>query len=236
MNCIIVDDDSFIRKITEDFVSKTESLTLLHSLSSAMEAVNVLNSNEVVDLIFLDIEMPEMTGLEFLSSLTTFPQIIIISSKEQYAINAFEYDVTDYLLKPFTYSRFSKAVNKALERHKSKSQPVVVDEFFIKQSQTLIKLKYSDILWVEAMENYIIISTFENKYTMHFTMRAIEEKLPAKQFMRVHRSFIVNISGIHSISEKTINIITKGPSINTIPIGKMYKDKLLKELNVISRK
>jgi len=237
MNCIIVDDDSFIRKITEDFVRKTESLNLLHSLSSAMEAVNVLNTNESIDLIFLDIEMPEMTGIEFLYSLTTLPQIIIISSKEQYAINAFEFDVTDYLLKPFTYSRFCKAVNKAKERQKNKTHHVIGgDEIFIKHSQTLVKLKYSDILWVEAMENYIIINTFEDKYTMHFTMRAIEEKLPAKQFMRVHRSFIVNISGIHSIGEKAINIISKGPTINTIPIGKVYKSSLLKELNVIAKK
>ena len=238
MNCIIVDDDSFVRKITEDFVNKTESLTLLHSLSSAMEAVNVLNSGEQIELIFLDIEMPEMTGIEFLCSLTTLPQIVIISSKESYAINAFEFDVTDYLLKPFTYSRFCKAVNKAIERQKGKTHHAAIggDEIFIKHGQTLVKLKYSDILWIEAMENYIIINTFEEKYTMHFTMRAIEAKLPPKQFLRVHRSYIVNVGGIHSIGEKNINIITSGPSINSISIGKMYRTKLLNELNVIARK
>ena len=237
MNCIIVDDDSFIRKITEDFVRKTESLTLLHSLSSAMEAINVLNSSESIDLIFLDIEMPEMTGIEFLCSLTKLPQIVIISSKESYAINAFEFDVTDYLLKPFTYSRFCKAVNKVIERHKSKIHHAIGgDEIFIKHGQTLVKLRYSDILWIEAMENYIVINTFEDKYTMHFTMRAIEEKIPTKQFLRVHRSYIINIGGIHSIGEKVVNIITKGPSINNVPIGKMYKNNLLKELNVIARK
>ena len=237
MNCIIVDDDSFIRKIIEDFVKKTSTLNLLHSLSSAIEAANVLNSGESIDLIFLDVEMPEMTGIEFLCSLTASPQIIIISSKEKYAIDAFEFDVTDYLLKPITYCRFSKAVKKAMDRQKSKTHHATEDEFFIKHSHTLVKIKYSDILWVEAMENYIVINTFDEKYTMHFTMRAFEEKLlPNKHFLRVHRSFIVNIAGIHSISEKTINIVTKGSSVNSIPIGKMYKDKLLKEINVIVKK
>ncbi len=235
MNCIIIDDDSFVRKITEDFVKKTESLTLLHSLSSAVEAINVLNSNENIDLIFLDIEMPEMTGIDFLNSLSTLPQIIIISSKDKYAIDAFEYDVTDYLLKPFAYSRFSKAVNKALERQEKSRMHAKGDEIFIKHNSSLVKLKYADILWVEAMENYVIINTFDEKYMIHFTMRAIEEKLPPKQFLRVHRSFIVNVSSIHSIEDNTIHIKTSDKARNSIPIGKSYKDKLLKELNVIVR-
>ena len=235
MNCIIVDDDSFVRKITEDFVKKTESLTLLHSLSSAVDAINVLNANENIDLIFLDIEMPEMTGIDFLNSLSTFPQVIIISSKEKYAIDAFEYDVTDYLLKPFAYSRFCKAVTKVLERQEKSRMHAKGDEIFIKHNSSLVKLKYAEILWVEAMENYVIINTFDEKYMIHFTMRSIEEKLPLKQFLRVHRSFIVNIGGIHSIEDNTILIKTNDKSKNSIPIGKSYKDKLLKELNVIIR-
>ena len=235
MNCIIIDDDSFVRKITEDFVKKTESLTLLHSLSSAVEAINVLNANENIELIFLDIEMPEMTGIDFLNSLSTLPQIIIISSKEKYAIDAFEYDVTDYLLKPFAYSRFCNAVNKVLERKEKSRMHAKGDEIFIKHNSSLIKLKYTDILWVEAMENYVIINTFDEKYMIHFTMRAIEEKLPSKQFVRVHRSFIVNVGSIHSIEDNTIHVKTSDKSKNGIPIGKSYKDKLLSELNVIVR-
>ena len=237
MNCIIIDDDSFIRKIIEEFIKKTESLSLLCSLPSAVEAINLLGTNGGdVDLIFLDIEMPEMTGIDFLNSLSSLPQIIIISSKEKYAVNAFEYDVTDYLLKPVTYSRFCKAVNKALERQKKINIHSAETEIFIKHNYTLVKLKYSDILWIEAMENYVVINTFDEKYTMHFTMRAIEEKLPTKQFLRVHRSFIINIAGIQSIEEKTIHIITKGMTINKIPIGRSYKDRLLKELVVFERK
>ncbi len=235
MNCIIIDDDSFVRKITEDFVKKTESLTLLYSLSSAVEAINVLNSNENIELIFLDIEMPEMSGIDFLNALSTLPQIIIISSKDKYAIDAFEYDVTDYLLKPFAYSRFCKAVNKALERQEKSRLHSKGDEIFIKHNSSLVKLKYADILWVEAMENYVIINTFDEKYMIHFTMRAIEEKLPPKQFVRVHRSFIVNTSSIHSIEDNSIQIKTSDKAKNSIPIGKSYKDRLLKDLNVIIR-
>jgi len=235
MNCIIVDDDSFIRKITEDFVKRTESLNLLHSLSSAVEAINVLNSDENIDLIFLDIEMPEMTGIDFLNALPTLPQIIIISSKEKYAINAFEYDVTDYLLKPFVYSRFCKAVQKALERQEKSRMYAKADEIFIKHNASLVKLKYTDILWVEAMENYVNINTFSEKYTIHFTISALEEKLYPRKFLRVHRSFIVNISSINSIEDNMIYIKTSDKPKNNIPIGKSYKDKLLKALNVIAR-
>ena len=235
MNCIIIDDDSFVRKITEDFVKKTESLNLLYSLSSAVEAINILNSNENIDLIFLDIEMPDMTGIDFLNALGSMPQVIIISSKEKYAINAFEYDVTDYLLKPFAYSRFCKAVNKAQERQEKSRLQSKGDEIFIKHNSSLVKLKYADILWIEAMENYIIINTFDDKYTIHFTMKAIEEKLPPKKFIRVHRSFIVNTDSIHSIEDNAIQIRTKDKAKNSIPIGKSYKDKLLKDLNVILR-
>jgi len=235
MNCIIIDDDSFVRKITEDFVRKTESLNLLHSLSNAVDAINVLGANENIDLIFLDIEMPEMTGIDFLNALSILPQIIIISSKEKYAINAFEFDVTDYLLKPFTYSRFCKAVNKALDRQEKNRMYAKADEIFIKHNSSLVKLKYADILWVEAMENYVVINTFDEKYMIHFTMRAIEGKLPANQFLRVHRSFIVNIGSIHSIEDNTIQIKTIDKAKNAIPIGKIYKDKLLKALNVIQR-
>jgi DNA-binding LytR/AlgR family response regulator len=222
-----------VRKITEDFVKKTESLHLLHSLSNAVDAINVLNSNENIELIFLDIEMPEMSGIDFLNALSNLPQIIIISSKDKYAIDAFEYDVTDYLLKPFSYSRFCKAVSKAQERKEKSRMHSKGDEIFIKHNSSLVKLKYADILWVEAMENYVIINTFENKYTIHFTMKAIEEKLPTSQFIRVHRSFIVNINSIHSIEDNMIIISTNGNDRNNIPIGKSFKENLLKKLNVI---
>ena len=234
MNCIIIDDDKLSRRIVEEFVTKTESLDLVASFETAVEAIAMLKSADIeIQLIFLDIEMPEMSGIDFLDTLKNLPQIIIISSKEKYALNAFEYDVTDYLLKPISYSRFYKAVDKAIARSsKNRIDSVGKDEIFIKKNSSLVRLKYDDILWVEALENYVIFNTYTDKYTIHFTMKAIEQKLPTAKFTRVHRSFIVNTSSINIIEDNAIIIKTEGGN-RTIPIGKSYKDKLMGDINLM---
>ena len=159
MNCIIIDDDLMSRRVIEEFVERTEQLILLNSYENAVDAINAFNTGEDIDLIFLDIEMPEMSGIDFLETLKNPPQIIIVSSKEKYALDAFNYDVTDYLLKPVTYGRFFKAINKASIRFKNKVD-TKDDEIFIKKNSALVRLKYNDILWVEALENYVIFNTF----------------------------------------------------------------------------
>jgi DNA-binding LytR/AlgR family response regulator len=231
MNCIIIDDDQMSRRVIEEFVARTDQLNLLSSYENAVDAINAFSTGEDIDLIFLDIEMPEMSGIDFLETLQNPPQIIIVSSKEKYALDAFNYDVTDYLLKPVNYSRFFKAINKASVRFKNKVDPRE-DEIFIKKNSALVRLKYKDILWVEALENYVIFNTFEERYTIHFTMKAIENKLPTGIFTRVHRSFIVNISSINFIEDNAIVIKTKDGA-KTIPIGKSYKDKLMGDINLI---
>jgi DNA-binding LytR/AlgR family response regulator len=233
MNCIIIDDDKLSSRVIEEFVAKTESLEHLQSFSNAVDAINYLRNNLEIDLIFLDIEMPEMSGIDFLEFLSnSAPQIIIVSSKEKYALDAFEYDVTDFLLKPVPYSRFLKAVNKAFARYNKGKVDSKGDEIFIKHNSSLVRLKYVDVLWVEALENYVIINTFHEKYTIHFTMKAIEQKLPTSRFSRVHRSFIVNTSSINIIEDNAILIKTHD-GIKSIPIGKSYKDKLMEDINVI---
>lgn len=227
MNCIIVDDDDFVRKVLTDFVEKTESLALLFSLSNAMDAMDVLRGNESIDLIFLDVEMPGMSGIDFLNTLNNLPQIIIVSFKGEYAVDAFEYDVTDFLLKPFTYDRFCKAVERALKRQEAGRMFSKEEEIFIKYRSTLVKLRYSEILWVEAMENYVLIHTFQEKYTIHFTMKAIAHKLPSRQFIRVHRSFIVNLTYIAGIFDHFIQMKANETIKNEIPVGKSYKCNLL---------
>jgi DNA-binding LytR/AlgR family response regulator len=237
MNCIIVDDDKLSIKIIEEFVGRTESLNLLGSFSSAIEAVNVLNSSiaEPVHLIFLDIEMPEMTGIEFLKALNTIPQVIIYSSQDKYALESYEYDVTDYLLKPVQYGRFIKAVNRARERFEKKENPVKQStEIFIKNNSSLVRVKYDDILWIEALENYVVLNTFKEKYTIHFTMKSISEKMPSDRFMRVHRSFIVNFNKIKAIEDNSVIIKTENGN-KIIPIGKSYRDKLLDDINLITK-
>jgi len=233
MNCIIIDDDLMSRKIIEEFIARTDQLNLIASYDNAMDAINAFNADSDIDMIFLDIEMPEMSGIDFLETLQNPPQIIIISSKEKYALEAFNYDVTDYLLKPIVYSRFFKAINKANVRFKNKVDSKE-DEIFIKKNSALVRLKYDDILWVEALENYVIFSTFSERFTIHFTMKAIEQKLPTNKFSRVHRSFIVNVSRISVIEDNAIVIKTHDGS-KSIPIGKSYKDKLLRDINLIAK-
>ncbi|HEX3006856.1 MAG TPA: LytTR family DNA-binding domain-containing protein [Bacteroidales bacterium] len=233
MNCIIIDDDKLSCRVIEEFIAKTDNLVLLNVYSNAVDAINaVKNSTEDVELIFLDIEMPEMSGIDFLDSLDIITQIIIISSKEKYALNAFEYDVTDYLLKPVSYGRFYKAVDKAIARANKNKIDTKGDEIFIKYNSSLVRLKYMDILWVEALENYVIINTFNERFTIHFTMKSIEQKLPTSRFTRVHRSFIVNTSSINVIEDNSILIKTH-EGMKSLPIGKSYKDKLMSDINVI---
>jgi DNA-binding LytR/AlgR family response regulator len=235
MNCIIIDDDEMSRRVVEEFVSRTDFLNLTNSFTNAVEAINYLKEGEDVHLIFLDIEMPEMSGIDFLNSLTHPPQVVIISSKEKYAIQAFDYSVTDYLLKPITYARFFKAASKAYEIfNKGRSAADVEKEIFIKKNSSLVRIKYNDILWVEALENYVVINTTTEKFTIHFTMKSIENQLPTIKFKRVHRSFIVNVSRITSIEDNSV-VIKMNDTKKVIPIGKSYREKLLSEINLMNK-
>jgi DNA-binding LytR/AlgR family response regulator len=231
INCILIDDDNFVRNFIELFISKIGSLRLLHSLSNAVDAMTVLQSKEQIDLIFLDIELPGMSGIDFLNATAVLPQIIIISSKEKYAINAFDYDITDYLLKPFTFARFSKAVEKVQDKINQQKQNTTGDEIFIKHNSSMIRLKYADIVWIEALENYVVVNTISEKYTLHSTMKALEEKLPVDKFIRAHRSFIVNIKYIDCIEDNSL-VMRINSNVNNIAIGKCYKSRLLNSLNL----
>ena len=233
MNCIIIDDDKLSQKILEEFIQKTDGLILKETFSDPVDAINTLMKEDDIHLIFLDIEMPEMTGIDFMNSLQVTPQVIIVSGKGKYALDAFEYDVTDYLLKPVTYPRFFKAIDKAAGRfEKNKNNLIGKEEIFIKKNSTLVRLKYEDILWVEALENYVIFNTFKDKYTIHFTMKAIEQKLPGQNFTRVHRSYIVNTSCIDIIEDNSV-VVRTSEGNKTIPIGKSYKEKLMNDINLI---
>jgi DNA-binding LytR/AlgR family response regulator len=229
------------RKVLEEYVKRTDSLKLINVYSNAIDAINAIKQSiEPIHIIFLDIEMPDMDGIDFLNTLKqTDSQIIIVSAKDKYAITAFEYDVTDYLLKPFSYARFYKAIDKAFKKLDnlitSKSfneNSTKSEEIFIKKNATLIKLNLNDILFIEALENYIIINTHDEKYTIHFTMKSIEEKLPPSKFKRIHRSYIVNITKIKGIEENSV-IIKTSEGTKLLPIGKSYRDDLLRDLNVI---
>ncbi len=237
MNCIIIDDDKLSTKIIAEFVEKTEELNLIGTYESAVRGINYLNgkNSEQIDLLFLDIEMPEMNGIDLLKSLNVFPQVIIYSSQEKYALESYEYNVSDYLLKPVTFPRFLKAINKVKEkREKREDVSKESTEIFIKNNSSLVRVKYEDILWIEALENYVVLNTFRDKFTIHFTMKAISDKMPTSKFVRVHRSFIVNLSKIKVIEDNSVVIKTETGS-KVIPIGKSYKEKLMNDINLITK-
>lgn len=237
MNCIIIDDDKLSTKIIAEFVEKTDELNLSGTYENAVDGVNYLNGKggEQIDVLFLDIEMPEMTGIDLLKTLNTLPQVIIYSSQEKYAVESYEYDVTDYLLKPVTYPRFLKAINKVKEKdEKKEGVSKSCAEIFIKNNSSLVRVKYEDILWIEALENYVVVNTFRDKYTIHFTMKAISDKMPSDKFVRVHRSFIVNLGKIKVIEDNSVVIKTEAGS-KVIPIGKSYKDQLMNDINLITK-
>jgi DNA-binding LytR/AlgR family response regulator len=235
MKCIIVDDEKVSRIVLEKYIAKTDFLELIESYENAADAANALAKHKDIDLVFLDIEMPEMTGVELLEATSDLPQVIVVSAKEKYAVDAISHEVTDYLLKPIPYPRFLKAVNKAKTQYELEAGKEAEQGIFVKNtSSSFVRILYSEILWIEAMENYVNIHTQDEKHTIHFTMKAMMQKLPEDAFRRVHRSFIVNVNKIKAIEDNMIIITTK-TGTQAIPIAKSYKDDLMDNLNIISK-
>lgn len=227
LSCIIIDDDRISIQVLEELVNKTDLLEFVASFTSAPAALQLLQKQEI-DLIFLDVEMPEMTGLEFLQSLTKKPEIIITSSKQKYALEAFNSDVTDYLLKPISeYSRFVKAVMKVVD-NKAENIESNTDSIFVKVDSLLINLEFTNILWVEAYGDYVKINTPEKTYTVYSKLKVMEERLPDSTFFRVHRSYIVNLTKIENIDHTNLQIGSK-----IIPISNSYKDALINKINLL---
>jgi DNA-binding LytR/AlgR family response regulator len=235
MNCIIVDDDKISCKVLEGYVNKSTSLNLIGSYSDSIAARNILTERQDIDLIILDIEMPEMNGFDFIGSLDFPPNIIIVTSAEEYALKAFDFNVVDYLLKPVSYGRFCKAIDKTIRYYSRKEVSNTGDEeIFIKKGSSLVKLKLKDIIYIEALENYVTLTTHDDKFTIHFTMKAIESQVPSGIFIRVHRSFIINKAMIQAIKENSLDL-TVGDTIKSIPVGKSFRDDLLNDINVMAR-
>jgi len=229
MRCIIVDDDELSRNIMEDLVAETD-LELVKTCSSAMEAFNVLKTEEI-DLIFLDVDMPKMTGIDLIKALDVLPQIILITSHAEYAVESYEYDVTDFIVKPISNTRFLKAVEKAkknIARPSEITHGSTAKTLFIKTDSRLVQVHTKNILYIEALGNYVNVYTTAGKYIVLSTMKDIESRLTPPDFMRVHRSFIVRLDKIESIEDNFITINQKN-----IPIGKNFKDELMRSLNML---
>jgi DNA-binding LytR/AlgR family response regulator len=232
MNCII-GADKMVSGILEDFINKSSSLNLIGTYCDSESVRMQLSKGHDKDLFFLDLEIPKLDLFNFIDGLNYQPKIILISGSDQNAVKAFDFNAVDYLLKPVTYARFFKAVDKAIRYHSPKeSKNITEEEIFIKKGPSLVKLRLKDLIYIEALENYIIMHTKDEKYTIHFTMKAIENQLPTGDFIRVHRSFIVNLSMIQSIDEDFLDILV-GKALKNIPLGSSFRDALLKKLNMI---
>lgn len=231
MNCIIVDDNRIARTTLKQLASQVKDLQVIAECANAMEAYNLLQEQSI-DLLLLDIEMPGMTGIELTRNLgSNRPVIIFTTSKKEYAAEAFDLNVADYIVKPVTPGRFIQAIDKAREMITSNKEEVTLgtEEFiFIRDSNVVRRLKLDDILFAEAMGDYVKLYTAQKFYAIHSTLKTVEERLPASQFIRVHRSYLVAVSKIDTIQQGSLVLGGK-----VVPVADAYRAALNKRMNIL---
>lgn len=223
---VIVDDEPLAREVLINYIDQLKNVELVASCENALEANEVLHNNDI-DLICLDIHMPQLTGIEFLKSLNNPPLVLFTTAHPDYALEGFELDVVDYLLKPISLDRFMKAINKVEDRLSKTEETGGTDHFYVKADKKLVKVFYDEILYIEGLKDYVIIRNEASRVITLQTMKSLESKLPSEHFIRVHRSYIVNIDKIQSIMGNMVEMTEKG-QIKHIPVGKNYRDKLMK--------
>jgi two-component system, LytTR family, response regulator len=221
--CVIIDDDEQSRRILEHYVETTSFLTCIASFASSKQGLSYLINNKDVDILYLDIDMPELSGLDLLRALPRIPATVLTTSHTDFALTAFELQASDYLVKPVDYPRFAKSAANLVDRLKVvplKPNELLPEEndVFIKVNNRMVRISTGDILHVEALNDYVLVTTDQRQYILDTTMRAIEEKLPDDKFARIHRSFIVNIKKIEAIEDNSV--IIKG---KFIPISRTYQ-------------
>ena len=236
MNCIIIDDEATARAIISQLCSNIPSLNILEEFPNALQAIKYLNQHEV-DLIFLDIHMPDFTGFDFIQPLKNPPKIILTTSDAQFAIEAFEYDcIVDYLVKPIALPRFEKAIKKAesftaapaTTADNDKVETTSGNDLYVNIDRRLIKIDIPSIYLIEAKGDYIHVKTEDKNYTVHSTLKKIEEKLPKDIFLKIHRSYVINVQKIIDIEDNSV-LIKK----DVIPVSRSNRPELMKRLNLL---
>lgn len=231
MTCIIIEDEIPAQKILQNYIGKIPSLNLLNTFKAAIEANSFLNSNNI-DVVFLDINLPDISGIDFIRTVKNPPAVIMTTAYPDYAVSSFELrTIVDYLVKPFSFERFLKAVNKAkesVEVPKSHSIDSKGETIFLNVDKTMHKIVLDSILYIESERNYITLVTQTQKFSFIDSLKKWVEKLQGKQFIQVHKSFIINSEFVDKISGNTISL-----NGNKIPIGRTYKQELLKVLKII---
>jgi DNA-binding LytR/AlgR family response regulator len=229
LKCIIIDDEPIARKVLQEFIEEIDYLELEGHAENPLKAMPLLASNDV-DIIFLDINMPKITGINYLKNSKNKASVIMTTAYAEYAVEAYELDVTDYLVKPISFERFLKACNKAKEIRELKNESKGLghkpnDHFFIKCDGQIEKVFYDDLIYAEAMLNYVMLYTHNKKMMVYVTIKSLEEQLPAGFFIKVHKSFIVNINKIKSIQGNILDIGNQ-----KIPISQNLKEKVFAEI------
>lgn len=229
IKCLIADDEVIAHQILEQYILKTEGLTLMAKCRNAIEAMAKLELHQI-DLIFLDIEMPLVNGINFLKALSSPPKVIFTTAYAEYALQGYELNVTDYLLKPFSYDRFLQAVNKVKQQlatavnETPAPEAAAQEHLVVKEREGLLKIAFADILYIEGSRDYMKIVTPARQYLVHLTMKKLEELLPASRFIRTHKSYIVAIAHIKVVKTNELLLTDK----QTIPVSVNYKDQVLK--------
>jgi DNA-binding LytR/AlgR family response regulator len=238
VNTLIIDDEPLALDVLETYISQIPDLHLVARCTNALEANEVLRK-QPVDLIFLDIQMPQLSGVEFIRTLTRPPMFIFTTAYSNYALEGFELNAIDYLLKPISLDRFMKAVNKALSQFELRRREESADTstgaegedfFFVKADKKLVKIKYDEILYIEGLKDYVIIRLEQGRVVTLQTMKSLEDKLPLSKFKRIHRSYIVSLDKIHAVDGTSVDVYEKG-QIKQLPIGKNYRDEILEIVN-----
>ncbi len=233
IKCVITDDEPIAREGLRRYLEQIDFISIEGECENGIELMNFLKVRDI-DLIFLDIEMPGLSGIDFLSSLEKGPKVIITTAYEQYAIRGYDFEVVDYLLKPISFQRAIKAVNRAYDIIKQQKDieekpKIRLEYIFLKSDKKLKKIVLKDILYIESMENYIIINTKEKKETILMTLKAIYEMLPNDSFIQIHRSFIVNYSHINAIEGNMVII-----NNTKLPIARSFSKALFLALKTIN--
>jgi len=237
MKCIIIDDEPLAVDLLKDFTGKVEGLDLIHTFNNAIDAVSIINKSNV-DLVFLDIEMPHFSGIDFINALEKKPMIIFTTAYSNYAVEGFNYGAVDYLVKPIPFHRFLKAVLRAQQIFNPQS-PIAPnttaissdteqDFMFVRAEYENIKLNFADILFIEGLKDYVKIYTTDNKYTLTLiSLIKLENLLASKGFARIHRSYIINIKHVKSIQKNKVIITEK-----RLPISESYKSSFFEKINI----
>ena len=230
INCIIIDDEPLARKGLKEYIQDVDFLYLAGTFDNPLQA-NDLISGGVTELVFLDIQMPKITGLEFLKSLKNPPPVIFTTAFPQYALEGFDLNALDYLVKPISFERFFKSALKAKEYYEVRRQfqaesgGQVADYFFIKADNKLVKIMLTEVLFVEALQNYVTIHTQEKKYITYLTFKSVEEYLPSDRFIKTHKSYIIAAEKVDSIEGNNIRV-----GNHDIPISRNMKEEVMEKL------